>query len=79
MNGSQSELPPNRPSLIQQSIKPSYKLYIDGQYVEAVAGEYFQMTDPVTEKKLCLVAEGREDDVVLAIQAGKRAFEETSK
>jgi aldehyde dehydrogenase (NAD+) len=50
------------------------KLFIDGQFVDAVSGKTFATINPATGKKLCDVAEGDKADIDKAVAAAKKAF-----
>jgi len=53
-----------------------FKLFIDGEYTEAAAGETFTTTDPGTNEVIGEVAKGGKEDAVRAIQAARKAFDE---
>jgi aldehyde dehydrogenase (NAD+) len=61
------------PSGPSPQIKPG-RLYIDGQWVESLAGATFKTINPATEEALTEVAEGRPEDVDRAVKAARRAF-----
>ncbi|WP_153731465.1 aldehyde dehydrogenase [Sporosarcina obsidiansis] len=50
------------------------KLFIDGKYVDAIAGETFDTINPATNQKLATVAKGGEEDANRAIEAAHKAF-----
>ncbi len=54
-------------------IKPSYGLFIDGEFVDG-RGSSFKTINPATEETLAEVAEASEADVDLAVKAARRAF-----
>ncbi len=54
-------------------IKPSYGLFIDGEFVDG-RGSSFKTINPATEETLAEVAEASEADVDLAVRAARRAF-----
>ncbi len=56
-----------------------YGLFIDGEFVEPVAGEYYPTINPADESALALVAEGTEPDVDRAVRAARRAFTRWSR
>ena len=58
-------------------IAPRYELFIDGQFVAPMKGEYFDTTNPATEKKLAAVALATPDDVDKAVNAARRAYDKT--
>ncbi|XP_074627489.1 aldehyde dehydrogenase 1A1-like isoform X2 [Acropora palmata] len=50
------------------------KLFINNEFVDSVSGKTFSTSNPVTEKKICDVAEGDKADVNKAVEAAKTAF-----
>lgn len=50
------------------------KLFINNEYVDSVSGKTFPTFNPVTEEKICNVAEGDKADVDKAVKAAKTAF-----
>ena len=62
---------------VQVKLKPG-QLFINGKWVEARSGKRFNVINPATEEVLNTVAEGDAPDVDLAVQAARRAFEESS-
>jgi len=57
-----------------QKITPG-RLYIGGQWVDAVAGNTFTTVNPATEEPITRIAEGRAEDVDRAVKAARLAFE----
>jgi betaine-aldehyde dehydrogenase len=53
----------------------SYKLFIDGKWVDAESGKTFQTPNPSTGETLAEVAEGDKADVDKAVAAARRAYE----
>ncbi|KAK9060760.1 hypothetical protein SSX86_021466 [Deinandra increscens subsp. villosa] len=51
------------------------KLFINGEFVDSVSGNTFEAINPATEQVLATVAEGREEDVDLAVKAAREAFD----
>jgi len=51
------------------------KLFINGEYREAISGQTFDTIDPATNKKLASVAQADERDVRKAIEVAQRTFE----
>lgn len=51
------------------------KLFINGEYINAVSGETFDTIDPSTNRKLASVANASEKDVKHAIEVAQRTFE----
>ncbi|GAA4076303.1 aldehyde dehydrogenase family protein [Nocardioides kongjuensis] len=54
-------------------IKPSYGLFIDGEFVDG-RGTSFKTVNPATEETLAEIAEASDADVDLAVRAARRAF-----
>ncbi|MCO5967199.1 aldehyde dehydrogenase family protein [Actinoallomurus soli] len=54
-------------------LKPSYGLYVDGEFVEAK--NTFKTINPATEETLAEVAEAGADDVDRAVAAARRAYD----
>lgn len=54
-------------------IKPSYGLFIDGEFVDG-RGSSFKTVNPATEETLAEIAEANEADVDLAVKAARKAF-----
>ena len=52
------------------------RLYIDGAFVDAVAGATFATLDPATNEPIADVSAGDAADVELAVAAARRAFDE---
>jgi acyl-CoA reductase-like NAD-dependent aldehyde dehydrogenase len=57
-------------------VKPG-KLWIGGEWVDAVSGRTFETVNPATEEVLTRVAEAGPDDVRKAVRAARKAYEET--
>jgi len=51
------------------------RLYIGGQWVDALASGTFPTINPATEEPLTQVAEGRAEDIDRAVRAARQAFE----
>jgi acyl-CoA reductase-like NAD-dependent aldehyde dehydrogenase len=65
---------PQVQQFLEHSGRP-HQLFIDGQWVDALAGETFETIDPATGQALTTVAYGRAADVDRAVAAARRAFE----
>ena len=52
--------------------------YINGEFVESIDGEEFDVLDPVTNKTYITAASGKPQDVDKAVAAAKEAFENGS-
>ena len=50
------------------------KLYINGQWVEPEAGEYFDTANPATGKPLAKIAQAGKPEVDAAVKAARKAF-----
>ncbi|MFD5600095.1 5-carboxymethyl-2-hydroxymuconate semialdehyde dehydrogenase [Leucobacter sp. NPDC058333] len=50
--------------------------FIDGEFVDSVGGETFDVLDPVTNENYIQAAAGQQADIDLAVAAAKRAFTE---
>ncbi|HYH33954.1 MAG TPA: aldehyde dehydrogenase family protein [Nocardioides sp.] len=57
-------------------IKPSYGLFVDGEFVDGHGGS-FKTISPATEEVLAEVAEADESDVDAAVKAARRAYDRT--
>ncbi|MEV0387944.1 aldehyde dehydrogenase family protein [Nonomuraea sp. NPDC050643] len=58
------------------SVRPSYDLFIDGEFVEAESGERIVTVNPADEEPLAEVAVAGDADVERAFAAARRAFEQ---
>lgn len=58
-------------------VKERYQLFINGQFIESASGETFDTYNPATGAVLAKVAKGGKEDVDRAVQAARRAFDET--
>src|SRR3954464_9415584 len=59
-------------------IKPSYGLFIDGEFVDG-HGKAFKTVNPATEEVLAEISEADEHDVDLAVRAARRAHRSWSR
>lgn len=50
------------------------KLFINGEYVDALSGDTFDSLNPATNKKLATVANGGIEDAKLAIDVAQKTF-----
>jgi acyl-CoA reductase-like NAD-dependent aldehyde dehydrogenase len=57
------------------NIRPSYGLFIDGEFVESTDGSTFKTISPSTEEVLAEVTEAGEADIDNAVRAARRAYE----
>jgi aldehyde dehydrogenase (NAD+) len=58
-------------------VNPEPRMLIDGKLVEAAAGKTFENVNPATEEVLGQVADASTEDMRRAIEAARRAFDET--
>ncbi|WP_416730853.1 aldehyde dehydrogenase [Fictibacillus sp. JL2B1089] len=65
-----------KPETLTQQVKiMDAKLFIDGEYVDALSGDTFESINPATNQRLALVANGSEQDAKRAIQSAKNAYD----
>ena len=57
------------------SLEERYGLYVGGEMVEPRSGEWFATISPSTEETLAEVAQAGPEDVDLAVQAARAAYE----
>jgi aldehyde dehydrogenase (NAD+) len=57
------------------TLEERYGLYIGGEFVQPRSGEYFETLDPSQAEALAEVAQAGAEDVDLAVQAARDAFE----
>jgi hypothetical protein len=50
--------------------------FIDGKWRPSVSGKTFATLNPATEEVICQIAEGDKEDIDLAVQAARRAFDQ---
>ena len=67
----------NKPEPVNQlsrnPFKARYGNFIGGQWVEPVAGKYFENTTPITGKPICEIARSDKDDIEKALDAAHKA------
>jgi betaine-aldehyde dehydrogenase len=51
------------------------KMYINGEWVDAISGNLFEIINPCSEEKIAEVPDGNRDDAEKAINAARQAFE----
>ena len=56
------------------SIKDTYGLFVDGEFVDPKEGEYFKTINPATEEVLAAIPEASEVDIDRAVTAARTAF-----
>jgi 5-carboxymethyl-2-hydroxymuconic-semialdehyde dehydrogenase len=64
-------VPDGLPDLIRQH---GIRHYIDGEFVDSIGGETFDVLDPVTNEPYAQAAAGQQADVDRAVAAARRAF-----
>jgi 5-carboxymethyl-2-hydroxymuconic-semialdehyde dehydrogenase len=52
------------------------KHFIDGEYVDGIAGRTFETLNPATNQPIGIVAEGLAEDIDRAVKAARKAFDE---
>ncbi|MFJ8268243.1 aldehyde dehydrogenase family protein [Peribacillus asahii] len=60
---------------VQEFLKGTKKLLINGEWVEAASGQTFETLDPSNGKVLAVVSEAGPEDVDRAVKAARQAFE----
>ncbi|WP_068775510.1 aldehyde dehydrogenase family protein [Paenibacillus sp. FJAT-26967] len=65
---------PIRPK-VQRFLTGTKRLFIDGDFVDSVYGRTFTTPNPATGDILAIVSEAVEEDIDLAVQAARRAFD----
>lgn len=60
---------------VVEYLKSPKQLFINNRFVDSVSGETFDTFDPSTGKKIASVAEANADDVELAVEAARNAFD----
>ncbi len=61
---------------VEEFLKGTKKLYINGEFVEAVSGKTFESYNPATGEVLAIVSEADTADVDKAAKAAKNSFED---
>src|SRR5215469_4026291 len=54
----------------------TYKLFINGEWVEGKSGKTFPVYDPSTEEVIAQVPDGTEEDVNRAVASARAAFDD---
>lgn len=62
----------------QAFIDRAHKMWINGQWVDARSGQSMTLRNPATAEILCEVPKGNKEDVDLAVQAARRAFDDSA-
>ena len=58
-------------------LKDQYDLFINGEFMPAVDGKYFDTINPSNEKKIAEVAEAGKADIEKAVVSAQKAYEKT--
>jgi|TARA_B110000240_G_scaffold28155_1_gene29541 acyl-CoA reductase-like NAD-dependent aldehyde dehydrogenase len=53
----------------------SYKLYIDGEWINSTSGKWFETENPYTGETWAKIARGNAEDVDMAVKAASKAFQ----
>lgn len=61
---------------VERFLSEPRKLFINGEWVEAVSGKHFETRNPVNGEVLTTVAEADQTDIDRAVQAARKAFDE---
>ncbi|CAN5585790.1 hypothetical protein BH24ACT26_BH24ACT26_20830 [soil metagenome] len=61
------------------SIDDTYDLFIGGEFVEPLSGDYFKTINPATEEVLAAVPRAGDEDVARAIEAARSGYEVWSR
>lgn len=61
---------------VQHFLQGKKKMFISGQFVESASGKTFDTPNPATGETLATVYEGDKQDIGLAVQAARKAFDE---
>ncbi|SDD20440.1 aminomuconate-semialdehyde/2-hydroxymuconate-6-semialdehyde dehydrogenase [Priestia aryabhattai B8W22] len=64
----------SKEAVIEKMTVKDAKLFINGEYVDALSGQTFDTFNPATNEKLASVANGGTEDAKRAIDAAQRAF-----
>ena len=61
---------------VEEFLKGVKGLYIDGEYVPAIGGKTFDVTNPANEEVIATVSEAQAEDIDIAVAAARKAFDE---
>ena len=75
MAGKKFEYAPAPESRAIVDLKPSYGLFIDGQFVDTVDGRTFKTVSPASEEVLAEITEAGPTDVDRAVAAARKAYD----
>ena len=75
MAGKKFEYAPAPESRAIVDLKPSYGLFIDGQFVDTADGRTFKTVSPASEEVLAEITEAGPTDVDRAVAAARKAYD----
>ncbi|MDQ1599459.1 MAG: aldehyde dehydrogenase [Actinomycetota bacterium] len=75
MNTKKFDYAPAPESRAILDLKPSYGLFIDGQFVDTLDGRAFKTVSPATEEVLAEITEAGQADVDRAVAAARKAYD----
>lgn len=58
-----------------KDIRPEWRAFIDGKYVESLSGKTFETINPATGKVIASIASCQAEDVDLAVRSARKAFD----
>lgn len=61
---------------VEEFLKGTKELFIDGKFVPAISGKTFDVYNPADESKLAVVSQGGKEDINKAVLAARKAFDE---
>lgn len=61
---------------VKEFLAETIGLYINGSYVHSTSGKTFETVNPATEEVIATVSEAEKEDVDLAVEAARKAYEE---
>lgn len=61
---------------VKEFLKDTGGLYINGEYVKAKSGKTFDVVNPATEEVIATVSEAQPEDIDVAVEAARKAFDE---
>ena len=64
----------NRKAAQPADLPEKFQHYINGQFVDSIDGDTFDVLDPVTNKPYIKAASGKKEDIEAAVKAAKEAF-----
>lgn len=67
-----------RVSAFRQKLPEKLQNFIDGEFVDAISGQYIENIEPATGEPFCLIPDSGEADIDRAVAAAKAAFSKWS-